>query len=503
MNSLAEYSRYDAVGLADLVRRRLVSPREVFEAAIARIEYLNPILNAVVIPMFDEASRIVETDLPDGPLAGVPLLLKDFGALYKGSVCSLSSSLLQNSVADHDSTIVRLYKKAGMVVVGRSNIPNFAAAVTTESRFRGPVRNPWDLTRMAGGSSGGAAAAVAAGLVPIAHGTDAAGSIRVPASHCGVFGLKTTRGRVSVGPDLGEPAGGLGAHHALTRTVRDSAIALDVIQGYQVGDPYTAPPPQRCYFKETTRDPGTLRIAFSTKAPGGLAVDKECIRAVEDAAKLCTDLGHDLEEGAPDFDFGAMTMHFLLVHGAHWSKSIIDLAAKLNRDPYPDEIEPSVMAWAQYCATKSAIEYAEALKITHRIARQINAFFDDYDVFLCPVATSPALPLGTINTMEPDLMKYVDQMWAHMAFTAQFNCSGQPAMSIPLYWTSNGLPVGTQFVGRFGDEACLFRLAGQLERARPWKHRSPPFDATQIRPVHGSASIRPSSRGASGNGRTT
>lgn len=473
----SNYPEMDGLQIAHSVRKGEISCVEVIECAIARIEELNPSINAVIYRMYEDARKIARNPRTGSPFAGVPMLLKDLAAgACAGTPCTMGSALLANNISDFDSEVVGRYKAAGAIILGKTNLPNFGTNATTEPRSFGPTKNPWDLTRSAGGSSGGAAAAVASGMVPIAHGTDAAGSLRVPASHCGVFTMKPTRGRISAGPESPEFVGGLGTVHVLTRSVRDSAAMLDATAGYADGDPHLIRKPNESFLSSVSQKPRPLRIAFSTAAPNNVSVDEECIAAVQAAAKLCEDLGHHVEENAPVFDFEEMSKAFALLHAPHWGGLATTLMDKLGREPAPEEIEPSVVAWAKLGINCSAIQYVKAQRDMYQIAKGISHFFKRYDVFVSPCAAQPPVALGVIDASDHDFERFLKRMWSHMAFTAQFNCTGQPAMSVPLHLTHDGLPVGVQFVARLGEEVTLFSLAGQLETARPWRSRRPQLE---------------------------
>jgi len=477
MASWGELAFLDATAQAELVRQKEVRAIELVDAAIERIERLNPILNAVVTPMYDQARGAAKRKLPDAPFAGVPFLLKDLLASYAGVPMTSGSVFLRDSVPDHDSEMVARFKRAGLIVVGKSSTPEFGNLPTTESRLFGPTHNPWDTSRTTGGSSGGSAAAVAAGLVPMAHGNDGGGSIRIPASCCGVFGLKPTRARNPLGPDFGDMVGGLVAEHVLTRSVRDCAAMLDVTSGPDVGDPYWAPPPARPFVEEVGRNPGRLRIAFSTAAATGGPVHPDCVNAVHDAAALCEELGHDVMEAAPKLDGELLAEVFYTLWTGGFAWSMDGIIQSAGRVPNQDEIEP--MNWTLYEVGRrqDTSAYLDALQSLQRISRDIARFFLDYHVLITPVVSEPPVPLGTFESPPDDPMKGWARADAWVPFTRLWNGTGQPAMSVPLYWNSEGLPIGTQFIGRFGDEATLFRLATQLEEARPWAGRRPPVSA--------------------------
>jgi len=467
----------DATAQADLVRRKEIKPIELVDAVIERIERLNPKLNAVITPMYDLARKAAAGPLPDGPFTGVPFLLKDLLASYAGVHFTFGSAFLSDYVPDHDSELVARHKRAGLIVVGKTNSPEFGILPTTEPRAFGPTHNPWDLGRSPGGSSGGSAAAVAAGLVPFAHGNDGGGSIRIPASCCGLFGLKPTRGRNPLGPDLGETPGGLVVEHALTRSVRDSAALLDATSGPDVGDPYWAPPPARPFLQEVGANPGRLRIAFCVQSFTGSAVHPDCVAAVRDAATLCADLGHEVVEAAPAVDGDAVTRCFMIAYSAGCATTVDGLALVTGRAATPDKLEPLTWAFAEMGRSQTASTYIIAVTLLQAISRSIARFFVDYDLVLMPTLGEPPLPLGSFDSPPENPLQGIERAASFAPFTPICNITGQPAMSVPLYWNAEGLPVGSHFIGRFGDEATLFRLAAQLEEARPWAGRLPPVSA--------------------------
>ncbi|MFQ5899590.1 MAG: amidase [Candidatus Methylomirabilia bacterium] len=468
-----DFTLLDATAQAELVRRKEVKAIELVEAAIDRIECLNPTLNAVVTPMYELARKAVSSPLPDGPFAGVPFLLKDLAAEYAGVRLTEGSAFLADHISDHDSELVRRHRRAGLIVAGKTNTPEFGILPTAEPRLFGASRNPWDTSRTTGGSSGGSAAAVAAGLVPMAHANDGGGSIRIPASCCGLFGLKPTRARNPLGPDYGDVFSGLIAEHAVTCSVRDSAALLDATSGPDLGDPYRAPPPTRPFLQEVGADPGRLRIAFTTVAPTGVPVHADCLTAVREAAALCSELGHEVVEAAPTVDGGLLTRGFITLWSAGCAWGIDDWARRTGRTPAPDQFEPLTWALYERGRQNSAPAYLLALQDLQRLARDIAHFFVHYDVWLTPTLAEPPPPLGTFDSPPGNPLQGLRRSGAFAPFTAICNATGQPAMSVPLFWNAGGLPVGTHFIGRFGDEATLFRLAGQLEAARPWASRRP------------------------------
>lgn len=466
-----ELAYMDATALAELVRRKEVQPAELVETVIERIEKLNPALNAVVTPMYDQAREAAENISLDAPLAGVPFLLKDILATYAGVRFTLGSNLLRHFVPDHDSELVIRLKKAGLVIMGKTNTPEFGLLPTTEPALFGPCRNPWDLERTTGGSSGGSSAAVAAGIVPMAHANDGGGSIRIPASCCGLFGLKPTRGRNPLGPDFGDAIGGLVAEHAVTRSVRDSAVLLDATSGPDIGDPYWAPPPERPFSNEVGADPGNLRIAFTTEAVSGTPIHPDCIQAVQKTAAVCAELGHEVTQAAPKIYADSLTDMFSVLWSSSTAATLSILKAK------QDQVEP--LSWALYekgCQI-SAPEYMQTITALQRVSREFARFFVEYDVLLTPTLAEPPVPLGTFDATADDPMKGFRRSKTFVPFTPICNVTGQPAMSVPLFWNQEELPIGSHFVARFGDEATLFRLAAQLEEARPWKDKIPPISA--------------------------
>lgn len=467
----------DATGLAQLVRQKEVKPVELVDAVVERIERLNPALNAVVIEMYEHARGLAEGPIGEGPFAGVPFLLKDFLAEYAGVPFTQSSTFLEGFVPDEDTELVRRYKKAGLITVAKTNTPEFAIGATTEPALRGPSRNPWDASRTTGGSSGGAAAAVAAGIVPVAHGNDAGGSIRIPASCCGAFGLKPTRARNPLGPHLGDIMSGLVAEHVLTRTVRDSAAVLDATSGPAAGDPYRAPPPARRFLEEVGVDPGRLRIAMSTVSPLGVEADPECVAAVEDAARLCEELGHEVVETAPSFDGERAWTSFTTLIASGTAASLDGWADRLGKQLTADAFEPFIWAMTERARAITAPEYLLAVQDMHAVSRSIAPFFETHDLWLTPTLGQPPVSLGTLAYTGGDPFEHRRRLGAFASFTYVSNLTGQPSMSVPLHWSAAGLPIGVHFAARFGDEATLFRLASQLEEARPWAGRVPPISA--------------------------
>ena len=468
-----DYERYDGLGLAGLVKDGGVSPDELLEAAIERVEQRNPAVNAVVDRMYNQAKAAIAAGLPSSPFAGVPYLLKDLGPSYAGTITSLGSSAFRTFIRDQDSEMVVRLKQAGLVIFGKTHTPEFGLSTSSESRLFGAAHNPWNLEYSAGGSSSGSAAAVASGMVPAAYATDGGGSIRIPASCCGLFGLKPSRARTPMGPEVGERWSGMVIAHAITRSVRDSAALLDATAGADIGDPYWAPPPKRSYQAEVGTDPGRLRIAFTTKPWTLHEVDSECVDAVNEAAKLCEDLGHYVEEASPKIDQGAIGGAVWVIMIAH-TRVLLQLAATvLGRQATSEDVETVTWAYAENARQFSASDYVEAINVMHRTGRVVGRFFTGYDILLTPTMCTPPHKLGQVSMMSTDIEAYHDIVLGDVAFTQLFNACGNPAMSVPLHWSAEGLPVGVQFAAPFGDEATLFRLAAQLETARPWTNRRP------------------------------
>lgn len=471
-----ELARLDAMGQAALVRKGDVSALELVDAAIARIERLNPQLNAVVTPMFEEARRRAAGPLPAGPLAGAPMVLKDLVAEYAGVRFTEGSRFLADYVSPADTALVARYKAAGLMVVGKSNTPEFGSLPTTEPELFGPTHNPWQLEHSPGGSSGGSAAAVAAGLVPIGHANDGGGSIRIPASACGLVGLKPTRGRNPLGPYYGD-ATGLVHEHVVTRSVRDTAAVLDATAGPDVGAPYFAPPPARPFLQEVGAAPGRLRIAFSAAPLGGGPVDAQCVAAVRDVAKLCASLGHDVEEAMPATGIEDIEAKFAVLWMAFVAWAIKDWERRLGRQAAPTDFERLNWIMHERDAQRQPAHYLLAVQDLQVLARDVGAFFETHDVWLTPTIARPPSPLGYFAYDPAKPRQSTERQQEFGCFTILGNITGQPAISLPLAWSAEGLPIGLQFYGRYADEATLLRLAAQLEQARPWAERRPAVSA--------------------------
>lgn len=476
-----EYAQHDALGLAELVEKRRVKPEEILEAAIARAEAVNPKINAIVVKLYDEARRAIERGLPNGPFRGVPFLVKDLLFQMKGVECSNSSRLLRGYKPDHDDTVVRRYREAGLVIFGRTHSPECGLTAVTDSALHGvTTKNPWNLNRTAGGSSGGTGAAIAAGIAPMGSGNDGGGSIRIPASCCGLFGIKPTRARVPLGPDCFESVDGLVVAHALTRSVRDSAALLDATAGPELGDAYSAPPTARPFLEEVKEKPRRLKVALLVKAAPDQDVAAECQEAAENAAKLCEKLGHQFKDESDHFQ-----AHFPWVELRNaWHLSletnisawIHGILQQQQRELRNDDVEPVTRKIIELGRNHSAFDLIGARMTFHRASRLMAQFQEDYDVILTPTLGQLPVPHDEGKmSLSGRYEDYVNGLAAFQPFTPLANATGQPAMSVPLHWTAEGLPVGIHFLGRFGDEATLFQLATQLEEARPWRDKIPPL----------------------------
>ena len=492
--TLDEYLAHDGLGLAKLVQDGEVTPTELVEIAIAQAERVNPKLNAIVYTMYDEGRRVASSELPGGPFQGVPFLLKDHLSLYAGTPTTFGTKLLKEYVPDHDSEMVVRYNRSGVVTLGKTNTPEMGLTPYTESELLGPCRNPWDQSRTPGGSSGGSAAAVAAGIVPLAGGGDGGGSIRIPASCCGLFGLKPTRARTPTGPDHGELWRGGVVEHVITRSVRDSAVMLDAVAGPDVGAPYAAPPPARPFAEEVGADPGQLRIAFTGNPLLGKEIDPDCLVALADAAKLLETLGHHVEEAAPPVDRGAFSRAFVTMLTGELRADIQDAEDAMGRKATWRDMEPAAWSLGLLGQRVSAAEYASAVRYLQRSARAVGHFFEEYDILLTPTLARvpPAigsfsrppferlatkviarLNAGRLMRLLGAIEQVAEDSFEFTPFTPLANFTGQPAMSVPLSRNTQGLPIGLHFAGRYADEATLIRLAIQLEEACPWFDQLP------------------------------
>src|SRR5215467_370927 len=479
MAGFSEYEAYDALGLADLVRRRKVTPTELLDAAIERVEARNPAVNAIVLPLYDYARKAIADGLPEGPLRGVPYLLKDLTASLAGVKTMRGSRFFADTPpAAADSEHVARLKRAGLVVFGRTSTCELGLSLTCEPQLYGATRNPWDTTRISGGSSGGAAAATGARIVPMAHASDGFGSIRAPAACCGLVGLKPTRARNTMAPYSGEGLGGLSTEHAVTLTVRDCAALLDATSGSGPGDPYSAPAPARPFLCEVGAPAGRLRIAWTLRTPNGVPVDSACQALVREMAALCAELGHDVSEADPEFDRDAVVSTFLTLAAAN-SAVNVRTHPTAGRPPHRGEVENVTFDTAARGEQISGPDYVRATQAAHRLGRQMALFHRNHDVLITPGLAMPgAVKLGWIDMMLEDVDEYWRRVFAFSPFTVWFNITGQPAIVLPVSQVATagaprGLPLAIQLVGRFGDEATLFRLSAQIETARPWIGRKP------------------------------
>ena len=473
MTGFSDYEAFDALGLAELVRHKKVTPAQLLEAAIARVESRNGTVNAVTMRLYDLARAAIAQGLPPGPFVGVPFLMKDLTASIAGVPMTRGSRFFADSPPPAaDSEHVARLRRAGLVLFGRTNTCELGLSLTCEPQLHGPTRNPWDATRISGGSSGGAAAAVGARMLPMAHATDGFGSIRAPAACCGLVGLKPTRGRNTMAPYAGEGLAGCSAEHGVTLSVRDCAALLDATAGRGPGDPYAAPPPTRPFLEEVGADPGRLRIAWTAAAPNGAAVGAEPLRVLRETAQLCGDLGHRVVQADPAIDGAAVVPTFLTLIAAN---TVVNLASHptAGRSARPGEVERVTYATGQMGERITAADYVRATQTAHRLGRQMAAFHAEWDVLLTPGLAMLPPKLGWIDMMLEDVNEYWRRVFTFSPFTVWFNLTGQPAMMLPLGVSPDGLPVAVQCVARYGDEATLFRLAAQLEGRRPWIGRRP------------------------------
>ena len=496
MAKFIEFNEYDALGLADLVRNGQVTPVELVEAAIDRIEAMNGPLNAVVEKLYEAALRRAATLRPiDGPLVGVPMLVKDLMSPLAGTHLTSGSRFCADLIADYDAELFCRYQRAGLIILGKTNTPEFGMMPVTEPVLFGPCRNPWALDRTPGGSSGGSAAAVAAGMVPLAHGGDGGGSLRIPASCCALFGLKPSRGRNPTGPHASERWLGFATEHAVTRSVRDSAALLDTSAGPEETSSYWAPPADRPFLAEVGAPVSRLRIAISDQPQLPAKVHPDCCAAVRDAALLCASLGHHVEEASPPVDPDTLAHAFFVVVCGSVAAGIEEAAKARGRRPDRHELE--IATWLAELLGRefSAGQLVTALETLQAQARAVHRFFGNYDVLLTPTLGSPPLPIGALAPRGAELLAHrtianlrlgpvlrlprfiqaaINRVFEFVPFTPLANITGQPSMSVPLFWNANGLPIGTSFTARLGKEDVLFRLASALETARPWFHRTAP-----------------------------
>ncbi len=480
--NLAEYSSCDGVALADLVRRREVSPKELAHLFVEAVEKVNPRINAVIEVYSDRIEGLDDHAISTGPFAGVPFLMKDIGAGENGRRQESGSRLMKGHVADKDSFLTALFKKAGLTLLGRTTTPEFALGVSTESALVGATRNPWNMETMAGGSSGGSAASVAAGILPIAHGSDNGGSIRIPASACGLVGLKPSRGRVTLGPDIGELWPGMLQEFVMSRTVRDTALMLDMVSEPAPGDPFIITQPVRSYAQEVNVSAEHLRIAWTTDSwqPSGF-VDSEVVRCVEQVVSECERAGHELVEASPVFDYEEY-LHAVCIAWSFGLYAGIDMfAAATGRTISEETLEPVMLSYYKYSKGLTGADMMMTEFALNKFTRTFGKFFEQYDMLLTPTLVKLPEPLGKYTKMRTDIdyvgyMRLCDEIRVH---TPAANVTGQPAITLPLGHSQSGLPIGVQFIARFGEEGALIRLASSLEREMPWRDRIPPVHASR------------------------
>lgn len=471
----SEYTALDGLALADLVARGEVSAAELAATAREAIDAVNPRLNAVIGRIDAVADQALDRGPKHAVFSGVPFLIKDIGMHYAGIPHEMGSRFAEGFVFPHDTELATRFKQAGLITLGRTNTPEFGCNASTEPVSKGPTRNPWNPGHSAGGSSGGSAAAVAAGVVPFAHANDGGGSIRIPASCCGLVGLKPSRGRMPAGPDADDLIFGMGVELVVSRTVRDSAAVLDATHGPDAGARLMLPFPAAPYRQLIERSPARLRIAYATKSPDGAGpIDPECLAGVERTAKLLADLGHIVEEASPQFDHEGACLNFLDLAAAYFGGGISLIQQMTGRKPSLENLETTTLAIYEYGRRLSAFELGAAFARINQLSRQMGAFFPRYDLWLTPTMAVPPVKLGVMNAMaDLGAAEWIKQVLSLAPFTAPFNATGQPAISLPLHQSASGLPIGMHFVGRLGDEATLLQLARQLEQAAPWADRRP------------------------------
>jgi amidase len=479
MLSLQDYTSRDGLGLAELVARKEVKPEELLEAALSAVEKVNPKINAVLQTLPDQARAAIRQGLPPGPFHGVPFVIKELVLHAKNVRCDMGSRLAQGVVPPEDTELMARFRRAGLVLAGTTQTPELGYNPTTETVLFGPVHNPWDLGRSAGGSSGGSGAAVAAGIVPIGHANDGGGSIRIPASCDGLVGLKPTRDRVPTGPDYSDPLCGLAIEFAVTRSVRDAAALLDAVAGPDVGAPSHPVPPPRPWREAIEAKVRPMRIAWTVTPASGERADPECEKAVHETVRALTDLGHTLIEDAPRYDWESFLTNIHRIWTGFTVLSVEGVCAATGRKPGPDTLEAVTLACYEDGKRFSALDLLNSLAHGNTLSRQVGAFFEKVDALVTPTIARPPAPLGELNQNRKGMtaMEWTRQVFGYVPFTPLFNSTGQPAVSLPLHWSAAGLPIGVQIAGRFGDETTVLQLAAQLEQARPWKDKRPKVHA--------------------------
>lgn len=462
----SEYFSYDALGLAELVRTKQISSIELLEVAIDLTEKLDPKLNAVPIKHFELARENLKNNTNSGIFYGVPFLLKDLNNYLKGTVTSGGSRVLENITADHTSELVKRTLDSGLNIFGKTNSPELGLTVTTEPVLYGPTRNPWDLDRSSGGSSGGASSAVAAGIIPMAQASDGGGSIRIPASCCGLFGLKPTRARTPLGPVSLEGWGGQSIFHCVSVSVRDSAALLDVTSGPEKGAPYRSAYQEKSFLEQINIEPGNLKIGYLKDS--SISVDEDVEEVMNSTIDLCQKLGHSVESTKINFSSEEISLAIITIISSNVSYAVKSQSDQTGREVSNEYFENVTLQMAENGNNFSASDYVNAIKINHRLGQELEKMFEQYDVLLSPVLASPPVKIGTIDMNTNDMKTYVERLTKYSPFTGIFNQSGQPSMSVPLFRTKDNLPVGSMFSAAFGNENLLFSLAGQLEQAQPW-----------------------------------
>ena len=499
MSHFSEYHQFDGLGLAELVKTKQVTPTELLDAAIAHIEAYNPTINAVIYKMYEQARIALNQGVPEGPFQGVPFLLKDLKLMYAGVPTSNGNRLLKNVLASYDSELVKRFKATGAIVLGKTNTPEFGITPYTEPKIWGPTRNPWNLNRTPGGSSGGSAAAIATGMVPLAAASDGGGSIRIPASCCGIFGLKPSRGRIPTDSSFGEWHQEFATEGVLSRSVRDSAAMLDAIFESDEKATDLSLSPAESYLEQVMTPPGKLRIAVTSHPFLGDRVHEDCITGLQETIQLLQELGHEVIEDRPQFDGTRFALNFLTIIVSEIRVDLERTAKLVQHKLKAEDFELGTYCLGLLGEALSASDYAQANRELQADAQRIRQFFQQYDVLLTPTLAEPPVLIGSLqpSSRKQLLMNFVaktnaswlmkalktieplaKQVFNFTPYTAPFNVTGQPAMSVPLHWNEEGLPIGMQFVGKFGREATLFRLAGQLEHAKPWQDGLPILQLT-------------------------
>ena len=474
--NLTEYAGYDGIGLADLIRRKEVTAKEVAELALAGFHKINPAINAIIEIYADRVENADQLLLPNKPFAGVPFLLKDLGATEAGKPQEMGCRLAKGNIATTDAYLTTRFKEAGVIILGRTTTPELGFAATTESILTGATRNPWNLNLIAGGSSGGSAAAVAAGILPVAHASDGGGSIRIPAACCGVIGLKPSRGRITCGPDYDERLFGLTQEFVVSRSVRDTAAMLDAASKPASGDPFVIIQPRKPYLKEIDDPTGKLRVAYTAEAWTGVEVNPENADCVRNIARICEDMGHIVEEAMPRFELEP----YFSALGVMWNTSLgfacDQLARKMGGPADRHHLEPVTLAAYSNSRKILAADVIAARAALNLTRRKVGTFFEKYDLLLTPTTAQLPVPLDTIHqNQDIPIEEWYLGTSQFNAFTSLFNATGLPAISLPLGQSLTGLPVGIQFIAGFGKESLLLRIAATFEAAGPWKHRLPPL----------------------------